>query len=205
MTSPPRDNADPSPRDDAALDIWLIRHAESLGNLDHTGHDTPLSPAGERQALALRPLLAPLSFDAVYTSPLLRARQSCHLALPHTPPQVNPLLTELVTPPDRGFIDISQMPASELQALLSQTQASRHAETGLQFNARIQRWRSLLPRSGRALAFTHFAVIRALLSLDVGFRGSPQRIAYTGIFRLSIRADGALPLMWNDTEHLKHL
>jgi broad specificity phosphatase PhoE len=61
----------------------LLRHGETewSRNGRHTGHtDLPLLPEGERQAIDLRPLLEPYQFTAVWTSPLLRARQTGELA-----------------------------------------------------------------------------------------------------------------------------
>ncbi len=63
--------------------IYLIRHAHVLTPrprrfLGQT--DIALSKQGQRQALALRPLFADLSFDSLFSSPLLRARQTAQLA-----------------------------------------------------------------------------------------------------------------------------
>lgn len=63
--------------------LWLLRHGatEWARNGRHTGRtDIPLLPEGEREALALAPLLAEQSFDAVLVSPLQRARRTCQLA-----------------------------------------------------------------------------------------------------------------------------
>ena len=63
--------------------VLLIRHGATPGNLlrRYIGRtDEPLSPEGEAQALALRGKLpAP---DALFVSPLLRARQTAALAFP---------------------------------------------------------------------------------------------------------------------------
>ncbi|WP_346660489.1 histidine phosphatase family protein [Nannocystis sp. ILAH1] len=64
------------------LDLWLVRHAESLGNLDGSEADTCLSPRGQLQAAALAPVLAGESFDSVLSSPLQRALETAALALP---------------------------------------------------------------------------------------------------------------------------
>jgi broad specificity phosphatase PhoE len=63
--------------------LWLLRHGATAWarNGRHTGHtDIPLLPEGEREALALAPLLAERSFAAVLVSPLQRARRTCELA-----------------------------------------------------------------------------------------------------------------------------
>jgi broad specificity phosphatase PhoE len=61
------------------MELWLVRHGESTWNSDRRfqgGLDAPLSPRGRRQAQALAAGLAPVRFDALYTSPLGRARDT---------------------------------------------------------------------------------------------------------------------------------
>ena len=63
--------------------IYLIRHGEtewSLGHL-HTGRtDIPLTENGRVEASELGKKLKAIEFNAVFTSPLSRARQTCALA-----------------------------------------------------------------------------------------------------------------------------
>jgi|SRR3989344_3678888 len=60
--------------------IFLVRHAESVANtrgiFQGQTYDTDLSPLGRRQAAALAHRFAGERFDAVYTSPLKRTRQT---------------------------------------------------------------------------------------------------------------------------------
>jgi broad specificity phosphatase PhoE len=61
----------------------LVRHGETEWSRSgrHTGRtDLPLLPEGEEQAKALGPALDPYAFTSVFTSPLLRARETCALA-----------------------------------------------------------------------------------------------------------------------------
>lgn len=66
--------------DDVYLQLYLIRHAESLGNIEMHGDsdrvNPPLSPHGEEQARALGERFAENKPDVLYSSPLLRARQT---------------------------------------------------------------------------------------------------------------------------------
>ena len=81
------------------MEIWLLRHAATAWNeaARHQGRtDVDLSPAGERQAALLRDVL-PDRFDAVWASPLLRARRTALLAS-GTEPRVLEDLLEI----DRG-------------------------------------------------------------------------------------------------------
>jgi broad specificity phosphatase PhoE len=64
-------------------EIVLVRHGDTEWSATgrHTGRtDLPLTPAGERHALALRPALAGCHFGLVLTSPLQRASRTAELA-----------------------------------------------------------------------------------------------------------------------------
>jgi broad specificity phosphatase PhoE len=63
--------------------IYLARHGETAWSLtgQHTGlTDLPLTERGERNARRLGNRLKGLTFDHVFTSPLVRARRTCELA-----------------------------------------------------------------------------------------------------------------------------
>ena len=62
--------------------VWIVRHGstEWSESGQHTGStDLPLTPAGERQAAALQPMLADISPALVLCSPLQRARRTAEL------------------------------------------------------------------------------------------------------------------------------
>jgi broad specificity phosphatase PhoE len=59
--------------------LYLIRHARTAWNLDERIQgwaDIPLDEVGRQQAEALAERLSDTHFDAIYSSPLLRARQT---------------------------------------------------------------------------------------------------------------------------------
>jgi len=63
--------------------IWLVRHGETEWSISgqHTGStDIPLTPEGRLQATAIGMLLAGRRFDHVFSSPMLRARETARLA-----------------------------------------------------------------------------------------------------------------------------
>ena len=63
--------------------IWLVRHGETEWSISgqHTGStDIPLTPEGRLQATAIGKLLAGRRFDHVFSSPMLRARETARLA-----------------------------------------------------------------------------------------------------------------------------
>ncbi len=67
------------------MDLVLVRHAEPVRIVDAEGPaDPPLTERGRRQAAAVAAFLAEESFDAIYASPLRRARETADvIAEPH--------------------------------------------------------------------------------------------------------------------------
>lgn len=64
-------------------ELWLLRHGQTQWSLEHkhTGRtDAVLTEEGERTARAVADTLARTRFDAVYSSPLTRARRTAELA-----------------------------------------------------------------------------------------------------------------------------
>jgi len=62
--------------------LVIVRHGVTDWNAEERlqGHiDIPLNEDGIRQARSLRDSLAPFQFDAVYSSPLLRAKQTVEI------------------------------------------------------------------------------------------------------------------------------
>jgi phosphohistidine phosphatase len=65
-----------------APQLWLLRHGEAVPHESKPDADRELTPRGERQAIAAGEGLARLGveFDACYTSPKVRARDTARLA-----------------------------------------------------------------------------------------------------------------------------
>jgi len=81
--------------------IYLIRHGESIANTQgvYQGqtHDTPLSVLGMKQARAVAKRFRYESITAVYTSPLIRTRQTAEAIVryhPEVPITVEPRIIE---------------------------------------------------------------------------------------------------------------
>jgi broad specificity phosphatase PhoE len=77
--------------------VTLVRHGETAWSLtgQHTGlTDIPLTAEGERKARALQDRFKGITFDRVFTSPLLRARRTCDLAGFGEAAKVDPDLVE---------------------------------------------------------------------------------------------------------------
>lgn len=80
------------------MKLYLIRHGQSEANrtASHAGWaQVPLTGQGEDEARALGSHLRGVTFDRIYTSDLLRARQTHVLALPDTKAEVTPLIREV--------------------------------------------------------------------------------------------------------------
>jgi len=94
----------------APLRIHLIRHGETEWSLSgqHTGStDIPLTARGEGEARELAQRLQDVSFARVLSSPLLRARRTCELAIPDVAPEIEADLAEW----DYGDYEGLQTPA----------------------------------------------------------------------------------------------
>lgn len=67
----------------AATELWLVRHGEtewSAGGAHTSRTDVVLTAHGRKRAEELRDYLAGVKFDAVFVSPMQRARETCKIA-----------------------------------------------------------------------------------------------------------------------------
>jgi probable phosphoglycerate mutase len=67
----------------AGAELWLVRHGETEWSLSgaHTSRtDIPLTEHGRKRAEELRDYLKGTTFDAVFVSPMQRARETCKIA-----------------------------------------------------------------------------------------------------------------------------
>lgn len=150
--------------DTGGVEIWLVRHGETLWNAQGriTGwSDVPLTERGEAQARALAPLLAAERFDSVVASDLSRAVQTARLAYGE---------------PQRHLWELRELDFGGLEGLPWADLAEPHRVALLAFEgfqapggestARLRSrvygfFEGLAP--GRHLAFTHGGVLRLVL------------------------------------------
>lgn len=150
------------------VEIWLVRHGETTANAANVlsgWSDVALTPHGEDQARALKPLLAGEAFDGIWSSDLRRAIATAELALGRAP-RTDARLREMC------FGEIEDRPWSEVDASLRdgllgfvsfRAPGGEDLET---FKARVKGFADALA-PGRHLAFTHGGAIRAL-TMDLG-------------------------------------
>ena len=80
------------------MKLYLIRHGESETNL--AGHYTGwaqvnLTPKGVKDAEGIRPILADVKFDKIFSSDLIRAMKTAETAIPGCTYETTPLLREV--------------------------------------------------------------------------------------------------------------
>ncbi len=184
------------------LDLYLVRHGATEWSETgrHTGNsDVPLNARGAERAAALAPRLRPIDFLAVFTSDLVRARQTAELAgFSHATPE--PLLREY----DYGRFDgltSAQIRLAEPGWRLYVDDCPG-GESPAQVYQRATRALALLGRGeGKVLAFSHGHFIRALA---VAWTGQPIAAANAlalDTAALSILRDGdhgRVIQLWNE-------
>src|SRR3954449_4393630 len=77
-----------------AQQLWMLRHGEAVPHDSKPDADRELTPRGRKQADAAGAALAALSeeFDACYTSPKVRARETAELGCAHL--NIDPVLED---------------------------------------------------------------------------------------------------------------
>lgn len=174
--------------------VIIVRHAESTFNVQRLiqGHHdgSLLTEAGEKQARQVGAALAAVPLDAIYTSPLQRARRTTeliveamrsHPSAPQQPPtpQASDLLKEISLPLWEGmsFQAVETQYPVEYRAWRQQPEALKmQLAEGPFYPVRAlweqatQFWQSLLAeQAGRTLlVVAHSAVNRALVGSAIG-------------------------------------
>ena len=189
--------------------IYLIRHGETAWSLSgqHTGrNDIPLTPDGEAAARKLAPRLQKLTFSAVYSSPLQRAKRTCELAGLGARVQFLPDLMEW------NYGDYEGVTGGDIRVKRPGWNLFRDGCPGGEYLADvIARADRVLPllraATGDAIVFAHGHLLRVLatrwagLPPDAGMRFS---IDPASLSILSTDPHTQQPVLerWNDVSHL---
>ena len=195
-----------------SLEIWWIRHGESLWNREGRwqGHsDIELSSLGEEQAHRLSLRLQGVGFQRVYSSDLARARRTAELALPGRELSADPRLREVHFGEfeGRALADFDEQKRQLLQDWLKDPFRMRipGGESMGDVRVRVGEWFSELEEEGRVAVFTHGGVIRSEIWQIVG---PPQdnrwtvQIENTSITRIRYGSRISLERV-NDCYHLE--
>lgn len=89
-----------------ATEVWLIRHGDCYDGI--TGEDPALSPRGREQAARLAERLRRIRVDAVYASPMRRARETAGAIA--TDVRIDDRLVEVHTELEDGHVHPAEMP-----------------------------------------------------------------------------------------------
>ena len=165
----------------------------------HTGRtDLPLTAHGEEEAATLRSRLAGIQFDAVYSSPLQRARRTAEIA-GFSEPQLTPLLREVDYGDYEGLTTKAiheARPGWELYM-----DGCPGGETPAQVYARALDFIALAAGgNSRVLAFAHGHILRAVavawMSLDITAAARLELdVATVSVLRHA--EDGRVLAVWN--------
>ena len=155
------------PLENGHRELWLVRHGQTPASRDYTlagWLDVPLTERGEQEAAALRPVLAPEAFAAVWSSDLLRALTTARLAWGE--PRQDRRLREIHFGELEGryWPDLDGAYRQALERFAGFTPPG--GESLEAFHLRVFSFVEELP-PGTHLLFTHGGVVR-LLSREVG-------------------------------------
>jgi len=187
--------------------IYLVRHGDTKWSPERrlAGRtDLPLTADGEANAKKLAPRLAALTFDRVYTTPLVRAQRTAELAGFADRAAIDPRLIEM------SFGDYEGRTVQEIRverpgyAYLKD--GCPHGENAADLGARADSWLAE-QREGTVLVFAHSVIMRVLTARFLGFPPEAGRhffFAPVAIGILGFDPVDAAPAVqaWNDRAHL---
>lgn len=196
------------------MELLLIRHALPVRReLEQGIADPELSEAGLAQAERLADYLASETIDALYSSPLLRARQTAAPIATRT--GLDTVIVDDVAEWDRTsseYVPIEELKAAgdpRWKAMVA-GEFDMHDETPETFRQRVVRAvDAIIDRhpGGRVAVTCHGGVVNAYLSHVLGLPVSTGFFYpnYTSIHRVAASRAGHRSIMTvNETAHLRH-
>ncbi|QHA35515.1 histidine phosphatase family protein [Rossellomorea marisflavi] len=194
--------------------LYITRHGETQWNREKRMQgwkDSDLTPAGEEDARALAQVLKRVSFEAVYSSPIGRARKTAELLVDQAPIILEEDLREI------GMGDWEGRTQEEVRAADPERFHTfwnkphvYETETGETFNQVMDRVESFLKKvqvhQGTILVVTHSIFIKALLAyvkeLPLDKLWSPPFIEATSLTVIE-GAGGSMKLWWKEILRIK--
>jgi probable phosphoglycerate mutase len=187
-------------------EVWLIRHADAYHGLEALAEgviDPPLSERGRQQAARLAARLAPVSLDAVWSSPLRRAVETAEAVAAGRGLEVraDPRLREVRTHWDDGVVlereEPSLYPFPEPEAEVAERMRAVVADvvSGLD-GVRVPR--------PRVAVVTHTAAITIYLGGVLGLRWGQLHVMpqFTSVSVVAVKDDQAVVHSIADATHL---
>ncbi|EKE08617.1 MAG: hypothetical protein ACD_17C00078G0002 [uncultured bacterium] len=183
--------------------LYLCRHGETAWTLSsqHTSTtDIELTERGAAQAKKLRTRMEKVPLDAVFTSPLRRARDTCQ----NPKARIDPNLVEW------GYGDYEGLTTQEIQAKHPQwnlfQNGAPHGESVRDVRKRADAFlKRIRAYEGNVAVFSHGHFMRVLAARYLGLKVEKGQMFTLSVASLSILGsehDHPAILLWNDTDHL---
>lgn len=200
--------------------VLLARHGETVANVEmrFCGHaETPLTPRGVQQALALGRRLASLPIDACYTSDLGRAIETARLALGERPVPIVPMAALRERHYGEWEMELEAEVRRRDPARYAQMEAEDPAwqppggETTAEVRTRtFAALRELIARhpGGTVLALGHGTMLNCLVSMVLGLPETHVfrfEVRHCALFEVEERAGRLVVVRMNDAAHLDGL
>lgn len=194
------------------LELWLIRHGETVWNAERRiqgQQHNPLSELGVLQARQLGARLLGETFDTLYCSDLKRAVQTAELVFPGREPVFDTRLREIARGDLEGQLGAELVGEQrDVYTAMQRDLINVRPPGGENYRdlaVRAVPWLESLPESGKVVAVTHGGVIYALLHHIVGVSGAQSwrfMASNTGVTRLQLSGEQVRIVSVNDTAHL---
>lgn len=197
------------------MELYLVRHGEAEDDIRGTiggEMDDPLTERGREQARALARRLASLALDAIYASPLIRARETADILAAGRP--AAPVIEEGLAEKRLGVL--AGLPRAEAKVRYPQYfgEGARDlvppgAESYEAFFARVKealgRIRAAHSSDGAVLVVSHGGPVNVLLQdlLGIDLARFPLfSLGDTSLSHLTVHPDRAICRFVNSTRHL---
>lgn len=170
---------------EGTTEILLVRHGDCYEGME-SSDDPPLSKLGEEQARRLGERLRKLDLDAVYASPLRRARQTAEAISPGY--AIEPRLLEVTTNLEGGRVEVAESPQEVLARMRQAIEEAVERDPG-----------------GRIVMVGHAMSILAYLCdvLRVEFGSLRLLPYYTSISAVRVLGERRMAGALADTAHLE--
>jgi broad specificity phosphatase PhoE len=172
-------------------ELWLVRHGETEWSLSgaHTSRtDIPLTEQGRKRAEKLRDYLKGTKFDAVFVSPMQRARETCAIAGFGDVAVVNDGLKEW----DYGVYEGKT--TKEIQAQIPGWSVWKNVivggetveHVGMRADGVIAQALAAAPAGGKVALFAHAHILRILAARWIGLDATGGALLALGTGSVSV-------------------